>query len=230
MYLDLEFLLNESELSRNILKPLDLVVINRNFDKILDIEEISKNDPMFRVSKIKEENSKIAIDILRASQMPSLSIQLNYNSFYSDSNEEYNFSQQWENNKNYGFSFVLSIPIFNGFLVKNKIRKEKIYYSQAKIKTNIEKNVIERILKQANVDFESLNNKVLSSELAVEYSKKTYDADLVKFEFGKLSLSDLLISQKIYYQNQSELIKYKYEYLYSKALLGFYNNNVFIFN
>lgn len=230
LYLDLEHILNDSGLKRNSLRALNLKLIDENLENSVLIEEVYENSSLYQIAKIKEENSKIAIDISRANKMPSLSLQLNYNSFYSDSNSEYTFSKQWENNKNYGFSFVLSVPIFNGFLIKKKIKKEKIIYNQAKIRTKIEKNNLEKILKQVNIDFITLKTKLSVSEKALRFSEKTYQADLIKFEYGKLSLSTLLISQKNYYQNQATLIKAKYEYIFSKALLGFYANNIMVLN
>lgn len=230
-YLDLQQLLN-LPLQNNIsLQPLDMKNPFENVENasLLNVEEAYISNPGFQIAKIQEENSKLNIALNRAAYLPTLSLQLNYGSFYSDSNNNFNFSEQWNNNKNYGFGLSLSIPVFNGFSVRYSVKRAKVLHEQNLIRTDIEKNRLIKVLSQANNDLIASHQKLKSAASALQYAQKTFEADQLKFEYGKVSLTELLLTQKDFYNNRAELIKAKYEFLYNNGLIGFYRNDVFDF-
>ena len=231
-YLDLQQLLNLPLKNSISLQPLVSKSPFENVEDVslLDVEEIYKSNPSFQIAKIQEENSKLNIALNRAAYFPTLSLQLNYGSFYSDSNSDFNFNEQWSNNKNYGFSLSLSIPVFNGFSVRYSVKRAKILHEQNLIRTDIKKNGLIRVLSQANNDVVASYQKLKSAVSALQYAQKTLEADLLKFEYGKISLTELLLTQKDFYNIKAELIKSRYEYYFNQGVIGFYKNNDFNFN
>ena len=228
-YLDLRQLLN-LPLGKDIaLLPLSSAYSYKNIEDIslLNVEEAYLSNPNFQMSKIQEESSKLNIALNRAAYLPTLSLQLNYGSLYSDSNSYYSFNEQWDNNKNYGFGLSLSIPVFNGFSVRYNVKRAKVSYEQSRIRTDIEKNRLIKVLSQANNDLIASHQKLESATSALQYAQQTFEADQLKFEYGKISLTELLFTQKEFYNARAESIKAKYEYWYNLGVIEFYRNNDF---
>ncbi|EHO13051.1 TolC family protein [Myroides odoratimimus] len=229
-YLDLKQIMNISINTDINLKPLEIVELNDNLDypTLLSIEDIYPTHPDFLATKIQEENLKINIKLSKSTYYPSLNLQLNYSSFYSDTNSNFNFNQQWNNNKNYGISLSLSLPIFNGFSTRYNVKRAKIQYKQGQIRTDIEKDRLIKVLSEANNDLIASHEKLKSASGAWLFSQKTFEADQLKYEYGKISLTELLLSQKNYFNQQAELIKAKYEHIYNIGVVSFYRDNIFL--
>lgn len=230
-YLDLQQLVNVPITTKMHLQTLDVLEIKGDFDDLylLDVEKTYQENPSFLITKMQEENAKLNIKLSQAAYLPSLNLQLNYGSFYSDSNSNFNFNEQWNNNKNYGFSLSLSIPVFNGFSVRQNVKRAKTQYKQSLVRTDIEKNRLIKVLSQANNDLVASQEKLKSAGSALLFAQKTFEADQLKYEYGKISLTELLLTQKDYFNSQAELIKAKYEYAYNKGVIGFYSENSFSF-
>lgn len=230
-YLDLQQLVNVPITTKMHLQALDVLEIKGDFDDLylLDVEKTYQENPSFLITKMQEENAKLNIKISQAAYLPSLNLQLNYGSFYSNSNENFNFNEQWNNNKNYGFSLSLSIPVFNGFSVRQNVKRAKTQYKQSLVRTDIEKNRLIKVLSQANNDLVASQEKLKSAGSALLFAQKAFEADQLKYEYGKISLTELLLTQKDYFNSQAELIKAKYEYAYNKGVIGFYSENSFSF-
>lgn len=227
-YLDLQQLLNVPVTTAIRLNVLNIAELQEELD-VLDVALTHQKNPSFLMAKTQEEQAKLNIKLNQAAYLPTLSLQLNYGSFYSDSNSSFNFNEQWNNNKNYGFGFSLAIPIFNGFSVRYNVKRAKTQYKQSVIRTDIERNRLIKVLNQANNDVVASQEKLKSASSALLFAQKTFEADQLKYEYGKISLTELLLTQKDYFNNQAELIKAKYEYAYNKGVIGFYKHNVFSF-
>lgn len=230
-YLDLNQILNLPLSTVLYLQPLDLDALNAFSQQLLplNIEEIYVTDPNFILTKIREKREELNVKLAKAAYLPTLNLQVNYGSFYSNSNRDFNFNAQWNNNKNYGFGFALSIPVLNGYLVRSNVRKAKINQEQGWVKSAIEKNRLIKVLTKANYDVATSLEKFKSASSALRYSEKIVEADQLKFEYGKISLTELLLVQKEYSNNQAEWIKAKYEHIYNLAVIRFYRDNDFSF-
>lgn len=228
-YLDLQQIINFPLKSNIHLQPLNILEFQENLDysTLLDIEDIYQEHPDFLIAKMQEENSKLNTKLSESAYLPTLNLQLNYGSFYSDSNSNFSFNEQWNNNKNYGFSLSLSIPVFNGFAVRYNVKRAKVQYKQSLVRTDIEKNRLIKVLSQANNDLVASKEKLKSASSALEYAQKTFETDQLKYEYGKISLTELLLTQKDYFNNQAEVIKAKHEYAFNIGLIDFYRGNVF---
>lgn len=228
-YLDLQQLVNVPITTKMYLQVLDIVEIKENSDDfyLLDVDQMYQENPNFLIRKWQEENAKRNIKLSQSAYLPSLNLQANYGSFYSDSNSNFNFNEQWNNNKNYGFSLSLSIPVFNGFSTRYNVKSAKAQYKQSLVRTAIEKNRLIKVLSQANNDLVASQEKLKSAESALLFARKTFEADQLKYKYGKIGLTELLLTQKDYFNAHGELIKAKYEYAYNKGVIGFYKYNVF---
>jgi outer membrane protein TolC len=95
-------------------------------------------------------------------------------------------------------------------------------YKQSKLNTQMVRNNLSKEVLKAITDTKTAIKKNESSAMAFEFSKKSYEADALKFELGKININELNISKMIFNNSQAELIQSKYQLLYNNSLIKFY--------
>lgn len=231
--LDLKQLLNIA-LDEDIVLVAPTERLFAKLDLILnDSETISDavlKNPNYLISKINQQKSKLSINSSRSSIFPTLSTGFNLGSTFTNSNQLQSFNEQVKNNLSYSLNFTLSIPIFSQLNNHYKIKESKLNYEKAINDTQIEKNRLSKVIIQAINDANASYTKYESSLSNFEFSQKSYEADVLKFDLGKISTNELLLTKNNFVNAQSQLIQAKYELLYNQALINFYLNNIFVLN
>lgn len=246
---ELTLINNQNLLSTNILDLKQLLNIGLDEDIVLvapterlfskldlalndseTIKEAVHKNPSYIISKINQQKSKLNISSSRSSVFPTLSAGFNLGSTFTNSNPLQSFNEQVNNNLSYGLNFTLSIPIFSQLNNRYKIKESKLNYEKAINDTQIEKNRLSKVIIQAINDANASYIKYESSLSNFEFSQKSYEADMLKFDLGKISINELLITKNNFVNAQSQLIQAKYELLYNQAVVNFYLNDVFSFN
>ena len=230
--LDLKQLINLPYTSKITLEPIkDNLFSKLNIDKNDEssINKALEQNPAYQLTLINQKKSKINLALSRAVLYPSLNAGFGINSAYSNNNTFFNFNEQINNNLAYGLSFSLSIPIFNQLQNRFKVKENKLNYQKTLIDTDIEKNRLSKVVIQAINDANASYSKYESSLSALEFSQKSYEADFLKLELGKISTNEFINTKNIYINNQAELIRSKYELMFNQALVKFYLENIFVF-
>ena len=109
-----------------------------------------------------------------------------------------------------------------------KLKESKLLFNKTQIGKQIEKNKVSKVVLQAINDANVAYKKYDSSLSAFQFAEKSFVADQLKFQYGKISANELHITKNSFVSAQSDLIKSKYELLFSQALIQFYENNIFI--
>lgn len=129
---------------------------------------------------------------------------------------------QLSQNDGHSFGLQLSVPIFNGFSVKNNIERTKVNAERTKhqieqANLNIESNVY-----RAFNDAKAAQKSYEATQKTVEARKQAYDFSRERYNIGSLNAFDLNQSQNAYEASQSDLIRAKYDYLFKLKILEFY--------
>ena len=230
--LDLKQLINLPYTAKITLEPIKEKLFSKlNIDKNDEstINKALEQNPAYQLTLINQKKSKINLALSRAVLYPSLNASFGINSAYSNNNTFFNFNEQINNNLAYGLSFSLSIPIFNQLQNRFKVKENKLNYQKTLIDTDIEKNRLSKVVIQAINDANASYSKYESSLSALEFSQKSYEADFLKLELGKISTNEFINTKNIYINNQAELIRSKYELMFNQALVKFYLDNTFVF-
>ncbi|MGO4905051.1 TolC family protein [Flavobacterium sp. W20_MBD1_R3] len=175
-----------------------------------------------------EQKMKTEVSIAKASLYPSLSLRLIVGSNYIIKDPFVSFEKQFNTNFSKGLRFNLTIPIFNQFDNFSKIKNSKLQYNQSKIETLLEENRLSKEILKAITDTKTSFKKNESAAIAFEFSKKSYEADVLKFELGKININELNNTKMNFSTSQAELIQSKYELLYNNALIRFYLGEKFV--
>lgn len=129
---------------------------------------------------------------------------------------------QFSLNDGHSFGLNLRIPIFNGFSVKNNIKRSQLNLERSKNQLEQSTLDLETEVYQALNDtkgslkaYEAAIKTMESRALAFNYSKE-------RFNIGLLNSFDYSQSQARFEQSQSEVIRTKYDYIFKLKVLEFY--------
>lgn len=207
-----------------LIKPAFLVSEKSKLDE--NDYEITKKavaiNPSYSMIKWVENKAKTEIALARSAKMPVLNLKYTYGSNFSDSDPLVSYNDQINNNLASVLKLSLIVPIFNQFETTFKIKQNKLSYEKAKLETKMEENRLSKVILQAINDTKAANKKQETATIAFEFAKKSYEADVLKYELGKINSNDFNFTKSNYKNAQVELINSKYELLFNTGLLNFY--------
>jgi outer membrane protein TolC len=174
------------------------------------------------MSLLREKKARAALGVARASRYPILSVRAQYGSNYTNTDLVYDFEDQLSNNEINVLRFNLIVPIFSQMDNYSKAKTSKMLYKQSKVDTQITKNELSQEVMKAITDTKTSMKKNEASSIAFEFSEKSFQADALKFELGKININELNNTKINYINSQAQLIQSKYELLYNNALIKFY--------
>lgn len=176
--------------------------------------------------KIAEENVNLSekdLQISRGAYYPTLSAFFGYNTRYADNDPLMRgFMEQLYLNDGIGYGLQLTVPIFNGFAVRNNVKRNKINLRNS-----------EYLLEQAELDLES---NVYQAYVDVQGSRKAYDAAVValesqelayqyasdRYDVGLINAFDFSQSKLRYDNALIEVNRTKYDYIFKLKVLELY--------
>ncbi len=132
------------------------------------------------------------------------------------------FFNQFSDNKGHSFGIQLSIPILNGFTVKNNVARSKINLERSKIAFSQQELDLERNVFTAFTDAKGALNSYESSLSALEARTEAYNYAKEKFAVGLMNAFDLNQSQTLYVNAQSEVLRTKFDYIFRVKVVEYY--------
>ena len=179
------------------------------------------NKPAIQAAQARLEGSKQSIKIAQSALYPSLnlngSIGTNY---YSTLNRT--FSQQLGDNFSRYVGLSLSIPIFNRFATRNRIRTAKLQRDDYALKLESTKKTLYKEIQQAWYNASAAESKYASSATAAEASKASFELTSKKYENGTATAVAYNEAKQNLMKAQSDELQAKYEYIFRSKILDFY--------
>ena len=210
----------EIVLIKPIMKLDSNITLDQNPYEIID-KAILIN-PSYKINLLREKKARAALAIARSFKYPTLSMRAQYGANYTNTDEVFNFNEQLKNNEVNILRLSLIVPIFSQMDNYSKSKTSKMLYKQTKVDTQITKNDLSKEVMKAITDTKTSMKKAEASSIAFEFSEKSFQADALKFELGKININELNVTKATYINSQAQLIQSKYELLYNNALIKFY--------
>lgn len=132
------------------------------------------------------------------------------------------FSQQFSDNKGQTFGAQLTVPIFNGFSVRNNVERSKVSLEKSKIAVEQEELALQRNVYTAFTDAKGGLNAYESSLAALEARQEAYNYAKEKYAVGMMNSFDFNQAQTLLSNAQSEVLRTKYDYIFKIKILEFY--------
>lgn len=132
------------------------------------------------------------------------------------------FWTQFSDNKGQSFGAQLSIPVFNGFSVKNNVERSKVNLEKSKIALEQQNLDLQRTIHSAFTDAKGALKANESAISTLEARQEAYTYAKEKFAVGLMNSFDYNQAQTLVVNAQSEVLRTKYDYIFKIKILEFY--------
>lgn len=132
------------------------------------------------------------------------------------------FESQFKDNAGQNFGIRLSIPILNGFTVRNNVARNKINVERSKYSFKQQKLDLENTINQAHNNVQSAFKAYQAAEKTLQARDKAFVYTKERFELGLVNSFEYSQAKQRYELAQSEVIRTKYDYIFKLKVLEFY--------
>ena len=180
--------------------------------------------PQIRAEELRLAGSEYNIKIARGDYYPTLALSagLGTNYYTTSGFDSDSFSKQLKNNFSQYLGLNLSIPIFNHFSTRNKIRTAKIDRENQALRLENTRKDLYKEIQQVYYNAVASSSRYTSSEEAVKSNEDAFELTRAKYENGKATITEFNEQKNNLLKAQSDMVQAKYEFLYQTTLLDFY--------
>ncbi|MEQ6165592.1 TolC family protein [Ekhidna sp. MALMAid0563] len=131
-------------------------------------------------------------------------------------------STQYDNNLNTRLTLNLSVPIFNGFRTRSDIQRSKISLQQAEINRTEQENILYQTIETSYRNAVAAAKTYQASLKQVASLEETFRAVENQYNNGAANFVDYQLASNNLFQARTDLSRAKYDYIFRKKILEFY--------
>ena len=182
------------------------------------------NKPSIKAAQYRLEGAEKSIKIAQSGYYPQLSFGAGIGtSYYRLSGiQNADFGTQWEQNMNKYLQFSLSIPLFNRFQTRNRVKSARIQHQTLSWQLEESKKALYKEIQQAYYNALASESKYKSSLSASESAEASFKLMSEKYANGKASATEYNEMRTAWMRALSDGIQAKYEFIYRSKILDFY--------
>ena len=132
------------------------------------------------------------------------------------------FEDQFNNNAGQNFGLQLSIPILNGFSVRNNVARNKINVERSKYTFEQHKLNLENTINQAYNDVQGAFKAFDAAQKTLQARERAFSYTSERFDLGVVNSFEYSQAKQRFELAQSEVIRTKYDYIFKLKVLEFY--------
>lgn len=181
--------------------------------------------PQIRQAYYALQSKTKGIKIAKSGFYPTISFVAGMSTNFYDNNSALyeNFRKQFNNNMQKSLCLMVSIPLFDRFSTRNKVRSARIEENNARLSLDNEKKQLYKDIEQAYTDVISAYEKYRSTTKAVMANEEAHRYALEKYAAGKSTVFEyneikMKLADALSQQSQA-----KYTYLLKDRILAFYS-------
>jgi len=129
---------------------------------------------------------------------------------------------QFDINKGQSFGIQLTVPIFNGFSVRNNVERSKISIERSKLLKNQTELELELDVHTAFADVKGALKAYETASTALEAREEATRFAKERFEVGFINAFEYNQVLTLLANAQSEVLNAKYDYIFRVKILEFY--------
>jgi outer membrane protein len=138
--------------------------------------------------------------------------------------EDFQYFDQLKSNLRKSVGLTLSFPILNGWQVRNRISTAVIGRKQAELAASKARIQLRQQIELAYSQLLAAQTRLQVSQRQAEATALAYQAAQKRFESGSVHFVDLNLAKTNDDRAQSNLVRAKYEYVFRKKVLDFYQD------
>jgi outer membrane protein len=192
--------------------------------------------PEIKSAELNLTVSELDLKIARGGRSPRLSMNHSMGTMYSNIRQkiigidpvsgpvygEYPFSEQFNDNMNYGVGFSLTLPILNGWQVNTNISNSRLNIENSRYTLENEKKQLYKNIQQSYADAVAALKKYSASMKALTSMEESFRYTEQKFNVGMVTPVDYNAAKTQLLNTQSDMAQAKYEFIFKTKVLDFY--------
>ena len=182
------------------------------------------NKPAIKAAQYRLQGAEKSIKIAQSGYYPQLSFGagIGTNYYHLSGIENAPFKTQWDQNMNKYLQFSLSIPIFNRFQTRNRVKSARIQHTALSWQLEESKKALYKEIQQAYYNALAAESKYKSSQSASESAEASFRLMSEKYANGKASATEYNEMRTAWMKALSDGVQAKYEFVYRSKILDFY--------
>jgi outer membrane protein len=132
------------------------------------------------------------------------------------------YQEQFRNNLGKGLGFNLQIPIFNGFQTRSAVQRAAINRELADISLLENENRLRQSVETAYNDALAAAKTYQSAQKQLSARYEAFRMTKQRFELGAVNFVEYQVAENDLFQSQSDLLRAKYDFIFRKKILDFY--------
>lgn len=180
--------------------------------------------PAIQAARYRLEGATHSLRIAQSAWYPQLNFGagIGTNYYRLSGMDNPSFSSQWNRNLNKYLQFSLSIPLFNRFETRNRVRSARIQRTSLTWQLEEVQKSLYKEIQQAYYNAVASESKYRSSRVATEASEAAFRLMSEKYALGQANATEYDEARTRWMQATSEGIQAKYDYLFRTKILDFY--------
>ena len=182
------------------------------------------NKPVIKAAQYRLEGASKSIRIAQSGWYPQLTfgagIGTNYYSITGIENAS--FGSQWHQNMNKYVQFSLSIPLFNRFETRNRVKSARIQRNALAWQLEEIKKTLYKEIQQAYYNALAAESQYQSSKTASQSAEASFKLMSEKYANGKANATEYNEMRATWTKALSEQVQARYDYLFRAKILEFY--------
>ena len=180
--------------------------------------------PAIKAAQYRMQGAEKSIKIAQSAYYPQLSFGagIGTNYYHLSGIQNAAFGTQWEQNMNKYLQFSLSIPLFNRFQTRNRVKSARIQHKALSWQLEESKKTLYKEIQQAYYNALACKSKYESCLSAIESAEASFRLMSEKYANGKASATEYNEMRTTWMRTQSDGIQAKYDFIYRSKILDFY--------
>jgi outer membrane protein len=186
--------------------------------------------PQITSASLRTSASMMGLKVSQGAHWPRVTLGANLNTNYASSRKQgssvnpegYPFFEQIWDNLGQSFSMGISIPIYSNRQIRSNIDRDKINLITTRLNEQNVKNVLRKNVEQTYTDMRASVKKYEATRQQVAAVESVYKSAEKKYMVGVMSATDFLTQKNSLTQSQSNLVQAKYDYIFKRKILDFY--------
>ena len=180
--------------------------------------------PTIKAAQYRLEGAQKSIRIAQSAYYPQLSLGAGLSSNYYNvsGRENGNFGSQLRDNFSQYIGLTLSVPIFNRFATRNRVRSARIQQTTLGWQLEDSKKSLYKEIQQAYYNTLSAQTQYASSRTATDAAQASFQLMKEKYLNGKANATEYNESRTAWMKAVSDQLQAKYNYLFRFKILDFY--------
>lgn len=135
------------------------------------------------------------------------------------------FGTQMRNNYSTYIGFSLSVPIFDGFLTRNSVRRARLQETTARLELDRRESELYKTIQLAYTQAAGARDKYLASDETLDKTRLSFEATREKYNLGRATATEFEQAKNNLFRVEVSRISAHFEYLLRYRILRFYETN-----